>query len=176
MIELSITVAVFVVPVMLYSNYISEALWYGLKAQEATSAAAWSFSGRLLHDYQNYNHMTKYSAAAISVRKEINGLYKGLDAWAVAGENKTTSGSQGIAVKAQLMASSVCDPVTNPSNVTDPSDLSKSSDPLIILGKSQMSTVGKDLHTGGLIACQTQVQVTNWLLGKATGQNTIPLP
>ncbi len=180
MIELSITLATFIVPVILYSNYISEALWYGLKAQEATAAAAWSFTGRLLHDYggtsgtPSYNHTAKYSAAAISVRQEINTLYKGLDAFAVAGEKQSPTQSAGVATKAQLMAGSVCSPSS--ATVTDPSDLSKSSDPLIALGKSQMSTLGQDLHTGGLVSCQAQVQVTNWLLGKATGQNTMPLP
>jgi hypothetical protein len=36
-----------------------------------------------------------------------------------------------------------------------------------------MKTLSTDLHSGGLIRCQAQVEVTNWLFGHATGQTTL---
>ncbi len=176
MVELAITVAVFIVPVFLYSEYIAEALWAGLKAQEAAGAAAWSFSGYLLHDYQSYNHTTKYSAAAIKVRGEIDQLYKGLDPWAAASSSSySASDLVGMSTKSQLMAGAVCDPAPSgtSSKVQDPSDPTQFP---IVGSLLQTGDEGNKLHTGGLISCQAQVQVTNWLFGTSTGQQQVPLP
>ncbi len=107
-VELSLSLT-FIVPTMLYAGYLTDALYDGLKAQEATAAAAWSFSGHLLHDYDSYNHSQKYSAAAIAVRSEINGLYQGLDPWAVAGKGQHPTELAGVSAKGTLLAGSVCD-------------------------------------------------------------------
>ncbi|MHB8419839.1 MAG: hypothetical protein ACYDCL_17325 [Myxococcales bacterium] len=174
MIELAIVLVVFIVPVFLYSAYITEAIWFGLKAQEAAGAAAWSFTGRLLHDYDNYNHTSKYSAAAISVRKEIAGMYPGLDAWAVAALGQSPTFGNGMSTQAILQGGAVCDLNTKAAgSVMDPSDPTKFTG---IGTFSTMSTLGSDLHSGGLVSCQAQVRVKNWYLNQATQQSEITLP
>jgi hypothetical protein len=167
-VELALSLT-FIVPVMLYAGYLSDALYDGLKAQEATAAAAWSFTGHLLHDYDAYNHESKYAAAGMVVRSEINKLYQGLDPWAQAALGQSLTELDGVSAKGTMLAGAVCTPETKTS-IKDPSSPAQ----MVGLGSlPAMQTLSKDLHSGGLITCQAQVEVTNWLFGKATGQTTL---
>ncbi len=159
----------FLVPVLLYGNYITDALFFGLKAQEAAAAAGWDMTGRLLHDYDNYDHASKYTSAANDVNGKIQTRYAGLDVWQVDAMNKSPTFAAGAGAKAQLQAMSggksvECKSITN-SNIDDPSDLSTL--PLVGgLAGALLGTVNSDLHQGGLISCQAQVDVANQYLGQ----------
>ena len=164
----------FMVPVLLYGNYLSDALFAGLKAQEATAAAAWDFSGRLLHDYDSFNHAGKYSAAATDEQSQTTANYQGLDAWAVLHDHQHPTEQVGVSAKSTLIATSgkVCSQggysgIDNPSNLGD----------LPVVG-AELAGLTNKLHGAGsggdgFVRCQTQVKVTNWLFGQATHQGEI---
>ena len=156
MVEFSISL-LFLVPVLLYSSYLSDAIFARLKIQEATAAATWDYTGRLLHDYNNFNHAGLYSGATSSVQSKTMTAYQGLDPWAAA-NGGSPSEFVGMGAKSKLI-SVTCAPA---SGVADPSTTADT----LTFGQA-------DLHTGGLIRCQAQGQVTNWLMGHATPQSNL---
>ncbi len=152
MVELSLAMLMFV-PLLLYAGYTTDLLFARLKIQEAAAAALWDYTGRLLHDYGSFAHSSKYGPASSSVQGEVQKWYQGLDPW-MGVQGKGSSALIGAGAKAQL-DQVTCQPG---GSAPDPSTLG--------------NAVVSELHTGGLVQCQSRGEVWNWYLGRATAQTT----
>ncbi|MHB1843475.1 MAG: hypothetical protein ACYCWW_01395 [Deltaproteobacteria bacterium] len=158
-VEFAISLVVFI-PALLYSVFLCDTLFFQLKAQEITAAAAWDFTGRTLHDYStSFNHVGANATAQSAMQKSIQKRYKGLDAWA----NESGAGSSsayyvGAGARGQLKPSSVsCTPDNSMgggggvTNMFDPTSI---------------AVAGQKLHTGGFVRCQVEVDSQNWYLNR----------
>lgn len=147
-VEFMLFLVVFI-PIILYSLYITDALFDWLKAQEAAGAAAWEFSGELLHDYSGgYAHATKYSAAVSAVRTRLKARYTGLDGWDTAGPSKRVTPATSASLKS-----------------LDCQTLTSIKEPLESASAAFPSGLGAKLHTGGMVQCQSSVDILNVYFG-----------
>ncbi len=143
------------VPVLLYSIFLQDALYARLKAQEAVAAAAWDFTGHLLHNYDNYNHPLMFNKAKADVEKNIKKVYGALDAWDERMGGGASGWLTGAGARAQL-SSIRCEQASAGS-----------------LDVGQAAAEGTKLHEGGLIQCQTQARIENFYLDQKTEQGEI---
>ncbi len=172
MVELALFMTV-LVPVIMYSGYLVDALFFSLKAQEAMSAAAWDMTGRLLHDYCPgnesscaYDHPGKYFNAFNTVGSWEKGRYLGLDVWPADATGSALTALAGTGAKGFLSGQEVwCG--TLGSGVSDPVGDIISKVPS--LGSPSPATA---LHQGGLITCQAQATVQNYYLGNKPSTST----
>ncbi len=160
-VEFAVSMLVFI-PALLYSIFLADTLFFQLKAQEITAAAAWDLTGRTLHDYSSsFDHASKYTAAASATQSAVEKRYKGLDAWAnEGGGGASSSDLVGAGAKGSLKNGSV-------SCKLDASVGGGSGDisPLPSIDPSSAAFAGVKLHTGGFVRCQAEVESQNWFLG-----------
>ncbi|MHB1843473.1 MAG: TadE/TadG family type IV pilus assembly protein [Deltaproteobacteria bacterium] len=146
---------VFLLPVLLYSVYLQDALYARLKTQEATAAAAWDFTGHLLHDYDSFNHGSRYGVASSAVKASITQAYGSLDPWSERTGGPTTGWLAGAGARARLTSVS-CQASSGGS-----------------LDVGQAAAASAQLHAGGLVQCQAQAQVQNRYLDSPTHQGEV---